>query len=85
MDQRMLAYAQILGVGSSQPFFHGPHDFASMGGLQSSQEETEPDVETVPETQPEPVAKASQRGKRSHKKVPKRSTPESNLPSLDKR
>ncbi|XP_021985586.1 uncharacterized protein LOC110881719 [Helianthus annuus] len=68
MDQSMLAYTQILGM--SPQFFHGPHGFASMGGSQASQEETEPDIETVPEIQAEPVAEASQRGKRSHKKEP---------------
>ncbi|MFS7941915.1 hypothetical protein Hanom_Chr06g00481921 [Helianthus anomalus] len=49
-------------------FFHGPHDFAFMGGLHAAQEETDPDIETVPESQPEPVAEVSQRGRRSHKK-----------------
>ncbi|KAJ0619336.1 hypothetical protein HanHA89_Chr02g0070231 [Helianthus annuus] len=84
MDPSMLAYAHILGM-SPQPFFHGPHGFAFMGGSQPSQEQTKPDVETVPETEPEPVAEESQRGKRSHKKGAKRSMPESNLPSLVER
>ncbi|MFS8004942.1 hypothetical protein Hanom_Chr13g01231661 [Helianthus anomalus] len=77
MGPSMLAHTQILGM-SPQPFFHGPHGFASTGGSQPSQEETEPDVETVPETQLELVAEA-------FNVVNGLITPKSNLPSLVER
>ncbi|MFS7980225.1 putative No apical meristem-associated domain-containing protein [Helianthus anomalus] len=44
---------------------------AEPGGSQPSQPEAEPDVEVVPETQPEPVQETSKRGKMSHKKKDK--------------
>ncbi|MFS7906590.1 hypothetical protein Hanom_Chr01g00061061 [Helianthus anomalus] len=59
MDLNMFVYAQILGMGGSQPFFQGPQAFASMGDSQPSTQETEPEIETVPETQPKPVAEPS--------------------------
>ncbi|KAJ0897413.1 hypothetical protein HanRHA438_Chr08g0345471 [Helianthus annuus] len=68
MDPNLFAYAQLLGMGGSQPFFQVPQTFPTMGGSQPSTQEIDPDIETVPETQPEPVVEGSKRGKRSHKK-----------------
>ncbi|MFS7995293.1 hypothetical protein Hanom_Chr12g01116281 [Helianthus anomalus] len=49
MHPNMFAYAQILGMAGSKPFFQGPQAFASMGGSQPSTQDTEPEIETVPE------------------------------------
>ncbi|KAJ0463762.1 hypothetical protein HanHA300_Chr14g0519301 [Helianthus annuus] len=68
MDPNVFAYTQILGMGGSQPFFQAQQTFASMGDSQPSTQETDPEIETVLETQPEPVSEGSTRGKRSHKK-----------------
>ncbi|XP_035829990.1 glutathione S-transferase T3-like [Helianthus annuus] len=64
MDPSFLTYAAYL---SGAPPFVPP----TFGGSQPSQPEAEPDVEVVPETQPEPVQETSKRGKRSHKKKDK--------------
>ncbi|MFS7943724.1 hypothetical protein Hanom_Chr06g00503601 [Helianthus anomalus] len=55
MDPNMFAYAQILGMGGSQPFFQIPQTFPTMGGSQPSTQETDPEIEMVSETRPEPV------------------------------
>ncbi|KAJ0897905.1 hypothetical protein HanRHA438_Chr08g0350881 [Helianthus annuus] len=68
MDPNVFAYAQVLASGVSQPFFQVPQTFPTMGGSQPSTQDTDPEIETVPETQPEPVVEGSKRGKRSHKK-----------------
>ncbi|KAF5810576.1 hypothetical protein HanRHA438_Chr04g0180801 [Helianthus annuus] len=68
MDPNVFAYAQILGMGGSQPFFQVLQTFPTMGGSQPSPQDIDPKKETVPETQLEPVVEGSKRGKRSHKK-----------------
>ncbi|KAJ0789377.1 putative No apical meristem-associated domain-containing protein [Helianthus annuus] len=68
MDPNVFAYAQILASGGSQPFFQVLQTFPTMGGSQPSTQDTNPEIETVPETQPEPVVEGSKCGKRSHKK-----------------
>ncbi|KAJ0878371.1 hypothetical protein HanRHA438_Chr10g0439031 [Helianthus annuus] len=68
MDPNVFAYAQILGMDGSQPFFQTPQTFTSMSGSQPSTQETDPEIETVLETQPGPVSKGSTRGKRSQKR-----------------
>ncbi|KAJ0513790.1 hypothetical protein HanRHA438_Chr10g0452111 [Helianthus annuus] len=70
MDPKVFLYAQILASGGSQPFFQVPQKFPTMDGSQPSIQDTDPKIETVQETQPEPkpVVEGSKRGKRSHKK-----------------
>ncbi|MFS7987818.1 hypothetical protein Hanom_Chr11g01027341 [Helianthus anomalus] len=68
MDPNVFAYAQILASGGSQPFFQIPQTFPTMGGSQPSTQDTDPEIETVLETQPEPVVEGSKREKRSHKR-----------------
>ncbi|KAM0037576.1 hypothetical protein Hdeb2414_s0013g00404841 [Helianthus debilis subsp. tardiflorus] len=67
MDPNVFAYAQILASAGSRQFFQVPQNYQNVGGLQTS-----PEIETVPETQPEPepVVEAPKRSssKRSHKK-----------------
>ncbi|MFS7990862.1 hypothetical protein Hanom_Chr11g01063911 [Helianthus anomalus] len=54
MDPNVFAYAQILASAGSQPFFQVPQTFQTMGGSQPSTQDTDPEIETVPETRPEP-------------------------------
>ncbi|KAJ0551280.1 hypothetical protein HanHA300_Chr07g0255331 [Helianthus annuus] len=68
MDPNVFVYAQILAPGGSQPFLQVPQTFPTMGGSQPSTQDIDPEIETVPETQPVPVVDGSKRGKRSHKK-----------------
>ncbi|KAM0003691.1 hypothetical protein Hdeb2414_s0274g00853931 [Helianthus debilis subsp. tardiflorus] len=69
MDPSFLTYAAYL---SGAPSFVPPtFGYGQAGGSQPSQPESEPDVDVVPETQPEPVQDKSKRGKRSHKKKEK--------------
>ncbi|MFS7900150.1 putative No apical meristem-associated domain-containing protein [Helianthus anomalus] len=65
MDPNMLSYAAYLS--GSTPFMPPTFGFAQPGGSQPSQQ-TEPEVDIVPETQPEPEREISKCGKRSHKK-----------------
>ncbi|KAF5758222.1 putative glutathione transferase [Helianthus annuus] len=69
MDPSFLTYAAYLS--GAPPFVPPTFGYGQAGGSQPSQPEAEPDVEVVPETQPEPVQETSKRGKRSHKKKDK--------------
>ncbi|MFS7914002.1 hypothetical protein Hanom_Chr02g00148321 [Helianthus anomalus] len=69
MDPGFLTYAAYLS--GAPPFVPPTFGYGQAGGPQPSQPEAEPDVEVVPETQPEPVQETSKRGKRSHKKKDK--------------
>uniref|UniRef100_A0A251RQU0 Uncharacterized protein n=1 Tax=Helianthus annuus TaxID=4232 RepID=A0A251RQU0_HELAN len=69
MDPSFLTYAAYLS--GAPPFVPPSFGYGQAGGSQPSQPEAEPDVEVVPETQPEPVQETSKRGKRSHKKKDK--------------
>ncbi|MFS7970881.1 hypothetical protein Hanom_Chr09g00826121 [Helianthus anomalus] len=69
MDPSFLTYAAYLS--GATPFVPPTFGYGQAGGSQPSQPESEPDVEVVPETQPEPVQDKSKRGKRSHKKKEK--------------
>ncbi|MFS7975448.1 hypothetical protein Hanom_Chr10g00880741 [Helianthus anomalus] len=66
MDQNVFSYAAYLS--GSNPFIPTTYGFAPPGASQPSQEQAEPEVDTVPETQPEPDRETSKRGRRSHKK-----------------
>ncbi|KAJ0878883.1 hypothetical protein HanRHA438_Chr10g0444971 [Helianthus annuus] len=66
MDPNMLSYAAFLS--GATPFGQPTFGFGQAGGSQPSQQQAEPDVDIVPETQPEPERETSKRGKRSHKK-----------------
>ncbi|KAJ0530817.1 putative glutathione transferase [Helianthus annuus] len=66
MDPSMLTYAAYLS--GATPFVQPTFGFGQVGGSQPSQQQVEPDVDVVPETQPELVAEKSKRGRRSHKK-----------------
>ncbi|KAF5761300.1 putative No apical meristem-associated domain-containing protein [Helianthus annuus] len=69
MDPSFLTYAAYLS--GATPFVPPTFGYGQSGGSQPSQPESEPDVEVLPETQPEPVQETSKRGKRSHKKKEK--------------
>ncbi|XP_035839129.1 glutathione S-transferase T3-like [Helianthus annuus] len=71
MDPSFLTYAAYFS--GATPFVPPPFGYGQAGGSQPSQQqaESEPDVDVVPETQPEPVQDNSKRGKRSHKKKEK--------------
>ncbi|KAL9995869.1 putative glutathione transferase [Helianthus debilis subsp. tardiflorus] len=69
MGPSFLTYAAYLS--GATPFVPPTFGYGQAGGSQPSQPESEPDVEVVPETQPEPVQETSKRGKRSHKKKEK--------------
>ncbi|XP_022023461.1 glutathione S-transferase T3-like [Helianthus annuus] len=66
MDPNMLSYAAYLS--GATPFVQPTFGFGQAGGSQPSQQQTEPDVDIVPEKQPEPERETSKRGRRSHKK-----------------
>ncbi|MFS8034652.1 putative No apical meristem-associated domain-containing protein [Helianthus anomalus] len=68
MDPSFLSYAAYLS--GAPPFVPPTYGFGQAGGSQPSQPEpeSEPDVEVVPVSQPEPVQDKSKRGRRSHKK-----------------
>ncbi|KAJ0462978.1 hypothetical protein HanHA300_Chr14g0510101 [Helianthus annuus] len=66
MDPSMLSYAAYLS--GATPFVPPTFGFSQAGGWQPSQQQAEPDVNVVQETQPEPVPEKSKRGRRSHKK-----------------
>ncbi|MFS8026427.1 putative No apical meristem-associated domain-containing protein [Helianthus anomalus] len=61
MDPSFLTYAAYLS--GAPPFVPPSFGYGQAGGSQPSQPEAEPDVEVVPETQPEPVQETSKRGK----------------------
>ncbi|KAM0012600.1 putative Acid phosphatase [Helianthus debilis subsp. tardiflorus] len=71
MDPSFLSYAAYLS--GAPPFVPPTYSFGQAGGSQPSQPEpeSEPDVEVVPESQPELVQDKSKRGRRSHKKKEK--------------
>ncbi|KAF5819312.1 putative glutathione transferase [Helianthus annuus] len=69
MDPSMLTYAAYLS--GATPFVPPTFGFGQAGGSQPSQQQAEPDVDVVPETQPEPVPEKSKCGRRSHKKKEK--------------
>ncbi|XP_022031997.1 uncharacterized protein LOC110933061 [Helianthus annuus] len=66
MDPTLLSYGAYLS--GSNPFFPSPYGVAQPGGSQPPQEQAEPEVDTVSETQPELDHETSKRGRRSHKK-----------------
>ncbi|KAM0065577.1 putative glutathione transferase [Helianthus debilis subsp. tardiflorus] len=66
MDHNMLSYAAYLS--GATPFVQPTFGFGQVGGSQPSQQQSEPDVDIVPETQPEPERETSKRDRRSHKK-----------------
>ncbi|KAM0037270.1 hypothetical protein Hdeb2414_s0014g00436211 [Helianthus debilis subsp. tardiflorus] len=67
MDPSFLTYAAYLS--GAPPFVPPTYGYGQAGGSQPSQ--PEPDVDVVPESQPEPVQDESKRGRRSHKKKEK--------------
>ncbi|KAM0009358.1 putative No apical meristem-associated domain-containing protein [Helianthus debilis subsp. tardiflorus] len=69
MDPNFLTYAAYLS--GAPPFVPPTFGYGQAGGSQPSQPKAKPDVEVVPEMQPEPVQETSKRGKRSHKKKDK--------------
>ncbi|MFS7993978.1 hypothetical protein Hanom_Chr12g01100491 [Helianthus anomalus] len=71
MDPSFLTYAAYLS--GATPFVPPTFGYGQAGGSQPSQQqpESEPDVDVVPETQPEPVQETSKRVRRSHKKKDK--------------
>ncbi|KAF5797475.1 hypothetical protein HanRHA438_Chr07g0291561 [Helianthus annuus] len=68
MDPNLFVYAQIRATGGSQPFFQVLQTFPNMGGSPPSPQDTDPEIEMVPETQLKPIVEGSKRRKRSHKK-----------------